>query len=137
MGFLKKLIDKINQECFFVVDINTLYEELNNDLKITLDENLEAGENINIYFHGEKHHIQIWNYAASDFKDEIEKGLIIYFDDIEYKSIDELFENAIISGVRLNEIKEFFKIELIDGIISPFLKEYKDKHPELHIEDYE
>ena len=115
MGFLKKLIDKINQECFFVVDINTLYEELNNDLKITLDENLEAGENINIYFHGEKHHIQIWNYAASDSKDEI----------------------AIISGVRLNEIKEFFKIELIDGFISPFLKEYKDKHPELHIEDYE
>lgn len=120
-----------------MVDINTLYEELNSDLKITQDENLEAGENINIYYNGEKHNIQIWNYAASDSDDEKEKGLIVYFDDIEYKSIDELFENAIISGIKMKEIKEFFKIELIDGFISPFLKEYKNKHPELRIEDYD
>lgn len=44
-------------------------------------------------------------------------------------------ENAVISNVKLNEIKEYFKIELIDAD-SVFLNEYRDKHPELKVEDY-
>lgn len=135
MGFFKKMIEKFNEGFFYVVDINTLRDYINEDLEITLDQKLEAGAHLNIYYNGEKHEIQVWNYAASDYQDEKEKGLIVYYDKIEYKSVDELFDNAIISNTKLKDIKEFFKIELID-MDSNYFKEYQKKHPELKVEDY-
>ncbi len=135
MGFFKKMIEKFNEGFFYVVDINTLRDYINEDLEITLDQKLEAGAHLNIYYKGDKHEIQVWNYAASDFQDEKEKGLIVYYDKIEYKSVEELFDNAIISNTKLKDIKEFFKIELID-MDSNYFKEYQKKHPELKVEDY-
>jgi len=135
MGFFKKMIEKFNEGFFYVVDINTLRDYINEDLEITLDQKLEAGAHLNIYYNGDKHEIQVWNYAASDFQDEKEKGLIVYYDKIEYKSVEELFDNAIISNTKLKDIKEFFKIELID-MDSNYFKEYQKKHPELKVEDY-
>ena len=135
MGFFKKMIEKFNEGFFYVVDINTLRDYINEDLEITLEQKLEAGAHLNIYYNGDKHEIQVWNYAASDFQDEKEKGLIVYYDKIEYKSVEELFDNAIISNTKLKDIKEFFKIELID-MDSNYFKEYQKKHPELKVEDY-
>ena len=135
MGFFKKMIEKFNEGFFYVVDINTLRDYINEDLEITLDQKLEAGAHLNIYYKGDKHEIQVWNYAASDFQDEKEKGLIVYYDKIEYKSVEELFDNAIISNTKLKDIKEFFKNELID-MDSNYFKEYQKKHPELKVEDY-
>lgn len=135
MSFFKKMIEKLMQGHFYVVDINTLDEFLKDELKFTLEYNLEASSHFNIYYKGEKHTIQVWNHAASSFADEKAKGLIVYYDQIEYKSIEELMENAIISNVKLKEINEYFKIELIDGD-SVFLNEYRSKHPELNVEDY-
>ena len=135
MGFFKNLIDKLNSGFFYIVDIDTLYEYLNRDLEFSLDNNLEASANLYIYYKNEKHKIQIWNHAASYYKDEKEKGLIVYYDNLEYKSIDEFMQNASIANIKIKDIKEFFKIELIDAD-SVFLNEYKAKHPELKVEDY-
>ncbi|MBP5674706.1 hypothetical protein J6W91_00030 [Candidatus Saccharibacteria bacterium] len=84
---------------------------------------------MNIYFNNEKHHIQIWNHAASSFDDEKAKGVIFYCDDEEFKQLDELF------NAKLADLPEYFKIELIDSD-SEDLKEYKNSHPELKVEDY-
>lgn len=135
MSIFKKFIDKMLHGFFYVVDINTLHEYLNDELKFSLDNNLEASSHLNIYYKGEVHEIQVWNHSASNFKDEQEKGLIVYYDKLKYKSIDELMENAMISNIKLKEINGFFKIELID-MDSEFLNEYKSNHPELKIEDY-
>lgn len=135
MGFLKNFINKMTQGFFYIVDISTFREYLNEELRFAIDNNLEASAHLNIYYKGDKHEIQIWNHTASNFRDEQDKGLIVYYDDIEYKSIDELIEKASISNIKLKDINEFFKIELID-VDSEFLNEYKSKHPELKIEDY-
>ena len=135
MSFFKKMIEKFNQGYFYVVDINTLKESLNEELKFTLEHNLEASAHLNIYYKGEKHTIKIWNYAGGKFSLEKSKGLIVYYDDIEYKSIEELMENAIIANTKLKEINEYFKIELLDAD-SVFLNDFMNNHPELNVEDY-
>jgi hypothetical protein len=129
MGFFKNLIDKFNRGCFYVVDEETLRRHLEQNLKFSLDNNLEASANLNIYINNEKHHIQIWNFSASNFKDEKVKGLIVYYDDLEFKTIDDLMKE------KLNNLPKYFKIELIDSD-DTFLNEYKKNHPELKEEDY-
>ena len=123
------LFSKFFHGMFYVVDEETLKKYLESELNFSLENNLEASANFNIYFNGEKHHIQIWNYAASEFEDEKAKGLIIYCDEGEYKTLEELY------GVELNNLPDFFKIELID-MDNTFLNEYKKAHPELKPEDY-
>ena len=121
------LFSKLFKGYFYVVDLDTLKQYLQKELDFSLENNLEASADLNIYLNGDKHHIQIWNYSASNF--EKEKGLIIYYDDIELKTLDELYSNY------LNNINGYFKIELIT-IEDEFLEEYKKNHPELKIEDY-
>lgn len=135
MNFFKKIINKLNEGFLYVIDINILKKHLEDELQFSISNDLEASANLNIYYKGEKHHIQIWDFRASNFADERTKGLIVYYDDIEYKSIEELMENAIIANIRLKDIKDYFKIELID-CDSVFLNEYKSQHPELKVEDY-
>ena len=135
MSFLKDFMSKISHGFLYVVDINTLVEYINEELKFSLENNLEASAHCNIYYNGEKHEIQVWNHAASNFKTEQEKGLIVYYDDLEFKSVNDLMENAMIANIKLKEINEFFKIELIDTD-SVFLNDYKKNHPELNVENY-
>lgn len=135
MNFFKKIINKLNEGFLYVIDINILKKYLEDELEFSISNDLEASANLNIYYKGEKHHIQIWDFRASNFADERTKGLIVYYDDAEYKSIEELMENAIIANIRLKDIKDYFKIELID-CDSVFLNEYKSQHPELKVEDY-
>ena len=123
MGFLNKLFHGF----YYVVDSGTLREYLEQELKFTLDNRLEACAHFNIFLNNEKHEVQIWNYAASQWEEE--KGLVIYFDDAELSSIDELFE------MKLNNLPQYFKIELIDSD-NVFLNNYKSNHPELNEEDY-
>ena len=115
--------------CYYVVDAAKFKEYLEKELNFSIDNSLEASANLNIYLNNEKHHIQIWNYKASSFKEEQEKGLVIYFDEEEYKTIEE-FYNA-----KLNNLPEYFKIELIDTD-DVMLNEYKKEHPELNPENY-
>lgn len=79
--------------------------------------------------------MNIWNFAASDFKSEREKGLSVTFDEKEYNTIDNLINNAIIANIKLSNFKEYFVIELSYSD-SEFLNKYKQSHQELKIEDY-
>ena len=135
MGFFGKIIKKITAGYFYVVDIKTLNELLQKDLEFSLSNNLEASTDLNIYYKEEKHHLQIWNHGASNFPEEKAKGLIIYYDDIEYKTIEECMNNATIANIKLNDIEGYFKIELTESD-SEFLNEYQKNHPELNVEDY-
>ena len=135
MGFFGKIIKKITAGYFYVVDIKTLNELLQKDLEFSLLNNLEASTDLNIYYKEEKHHLQIWNHGASNFPEEKAKGLIIYYDDIEYKTIEECMNNATIANIKLNDIEGYFKIELTESD-SEFLNEYQKNHPELNVEDY-
>ena len=123
------LFDKLFHGYYYVVDEKTLKKYLEDELNFSLENNLEASANLKLYLNGEKKHIQIWNYAGSSFKEEQEKGLIIYYDEEEFKSLEELY------NYKLNNLPEYFKIELIDTDNS-FLNEYKKAHPELKIENY-
>ena len=123
------LFSKLFHGFFYVVDKEALRNYMENDLKFALEHNLEAISHFNLYLNGEKTEIQVWNHAASSFKDEQEKGLIVYYNKEELKTIDELF------STKLNNLPEYFKIELIDSD-DKFLNEYKKSHPELNVEDY-
>lgn len=129
MGFLKKLADKINKGFVYIVDADTLIRYLTRELEFSLKYNLEASANLNLYINGEKHHIQVWNYTASNFESERQKGLVVYYDDMEFAKLEDL-----ISG-KLDQMPVYFKIELIDGDDAE-LNEYKSNHPELREEDY-
>lgn len=129
MGILKNFFKKLQSGFFYVVDGNKLVWFLNEELQFSLENHLEASANINIYLHGEKHHIQIWNYTASAVQSEKEKGIIIYYDEEEYSTIEELCKE------KLDELPKYFKIELIDGN-DVRLENYMKEHPELRVEDY-
>lgn len=121
------LFSKLFHGYYYVVDEQTLKKHLDDELKFSLDNKLEASANLNIYLNGEKHHIQIWNYTESRF--EKEKGLIIYYDEEEFKTLEELYNS------KFSNLPKYFKIELID-MDNVFLNEYKKAHPELKIENY-
>ena len=123
------IFDKLFHGFFYVIDEKTLKEFLERDLKFSLENKLEASANLNIYLNNEKHHIQIWNHSESSFEEEKVKGLIIYYDDEEYKTLEELYNS------KLNNLPEYFKIELLDTDDS-YLNDYKKSHPELKIENY-
>lgn len=57
------------------------------------------------------------------------RDLIVFFDDNEYRTIDDMIGNE------LRYLLEYFKIKLIncDDIM---LNKYKEEHPELRLEDY-
>lgn len=129
-----KIIDKWKkkrEEKFcYIVDINTLRKYLEHENKFIIEHHCEAGANLNIYINQEKHHIQTWNYMASDDQLEQAKGLINYYDEKEYQTIDELINN------HLNNMDTYFKIKLLEGD-SVILNEYKANHPELKLENYD
>lgn len=129
MGLFKKILDKMSRGCFYVIDMDTLQKYLQEELDFSLSNNLEASADLNLYVNGEKHHIQIWNYAASSFKSEKVKGLVIYYDKDEYRTLEELYRN------KLNNIPKYFKIE-VPNFDNQKLEKYKEEHPELKIEDY-
>ena len=114
---------------FYVVDEETLKKYLEKELNFSMDERLESSANLNIYLNQEKHQIQIWNYKESSFPEEQEKGLVIYYDDKEYKTLEEMYQKE------LNNLPNYFKIELIDTDDIE-LNNYKKSHPELNIKNY-
>lgn len=122
------LFDKLFHGFYYIIDEPTLKKYLYDELNFSLENQLEASANFNIFLNDEKHHIQIWNHGASNFKEK-EKGVIIYYDKEEFKSIEELFNS------KLSNLPNYFKIELIDDDNSE-LNEYKRNHPELKMEDY-
>lgn len=129
MGLFKKFFSKLWSGFFYVVDPETLKDYLERDCKFSIDEKLQASANLNIYVDGSKHHVQIWNFAASDDPEEAAKGTIFYFDELEYTSLDMLYTQ------QLRFLPPFFKIELID-CDDVQLNAYRDSHPELRVEDY-
>ena len=129
MSILKKVLSKINTGFYYIVNEEVFKQYLEKELTFSLEHNLEASADLNIYLLGEKHHIQIWNYDASEIESERVKGLVVYYDKEEYKTLDDLYQN------RLNNLPQYFKIELLvaDDV---FLNNYKEEHPELIIDDY-
>ena len=129
MGVFKKLKEKLNQRFTYVINKQILRIYLENEMKFSLDNNLEASADLYIYINGEKHQIQIWNFGASRDSEEKEKGLIVFFDDNEYRTIDDMISSE------LRYLPEYFKIELIN-CDDFMLNKYKEEHPELRLEDY-
>lgn len=129
MEFFKKIFEKFNSGFFYVIDKDVLKDYLSQELDYAVSNNLEACANLYIYLSGKKHNITIWNYEASKNLEEKNKGVIFYYNDEEYKSLDELYER------RIDSLNGFFKVELPD-FDSKFLNEYKEAHPELKVEDY-
>lgn len=123
------IFDKLFHGYYYVVDEKTLKEYLEKELNFSIENRLEASANLNIYLNNEKHHIQIYNYLESSVQEDNEKGLIIYYDNDEYKTLEELYSS------RLNNLPEYFKIELID-MDDAYLNDYKKTHPELKTENY-
>ena len=132
-NFIKKINSSFNG-FEYVVDVKILEEYLKNELKFSLENNIESCVNLSLFYKGEKHLLNIWNFSASNFSDERSKGLSITFDDKEFYNIDYLINNAIVCNHQLVNLNDFFVIEL--DIDSEFLKNYKFEHPELKIEDY-
>lgn len=128
MGIFKKL-KKLNQRFTYVINTQVLRNYLENEMKFSLENNLEASADLYIYINGEKHQIQIWNFGASRDSEEKEKGPIVFFDDNEYRTIDDMISS------KLRYLPENFKIGLIycDDIM---LNKYKEEHPKLRLEDY-
>ena len=129
MGFLKKLADKISKGFIYIVDIDTLEKYLKRELEFSLKNDLEASADLNLYVNAKKHHIQIWNYTASKFESEREKGLVFYYDEEEFRTLEDLMSQ------KLDNLPDYFKIELILGD-DVGLNEYKRNHPELKEEDF-
>ncbi len=130
MGLFKWLKENLNKTFVYIIDLDTLKKYLKREIEFSIKENLQASADLNIFLNGEKHHIQVWNFSASDDPEEKKKGLIIYFNDTGYKNINELIERE------LRFLPEYFKIELTLSD-DAFLNEYKARHPELREEDYQ
>lgn len=135
MGLFKKLIDKFNQGFFYVVDINVLKDFFNTSIAIDREHNLETYEQLFIYYKNEKHEIKVIDYSYSDIIEEKTKGLVFCYDGFEYKSLEEFFDNAVIANTKLNDITDYFKIEIMDHDFVP-LNNWMKEHPELRVEDY-
>lgn len=125
MGLFGNLFKKM----FYVVDKPILKQYLEKELEFSINEHLDASANLYLYLNSTKNHLQIWNYTDSIDENLRYKGIVVYYNESEFKSIDELFLNA------LNNLPEYFKIELID-MDNAFLNQYRSAHPELKIEDY-
>lgn len=136
-GKFKDMVNKIVSAGKFeyVIDVQALEKYLNTELQFSLENELEACVDCNIFYKGEKHSIYIWNYVASSIKSEKEKGLSVTFDKQEYNTIDSLLNNAVMGNTRLIDIKDYFVIGL-NNIDSDFLQQYKAQHPALKVEDY-
>lgn len=127
MGFFKNFFDKLNSGFFYVVDKECLLNYLTEELQFSLENNLAACANLYVYIGEHKHHVSIWNYAATN--EDQDKGVKYYYDEEEYSTIDDLYQS------RLVVLPDYFKIELIDGD-SVYLNEYQAVHPNLKLEDY-
>lgn len=128
MGLFNKL-KNLFKGSFYVVDVEVFREFMKRDLQFSIDENLQAASEINVYTGGEKHRVYAWNFSASEDEEEQKKGVKVYYDDEEFDSIDEMIDR------KFNFQQGYFKIELTlsDDV---WLNEYKANHPELNVEDY-
>lgn len=129
MGLLKKLSEKFFKGFFYVVDIETLKDYLRRNMEFAVENDLVFSTELNIYFNSEKHRIQAFNLSSSENENEGEEGECYTFDDIEFRSVDELISQ------KLSSLPQYFKIELTLGD-EVELNEYKANHPELNPEDY-
>lgn len=136
MSLIGKLFNNFKMDNSFVVDIDTFIKYLHIEEKNSKDLNEVDAVDIFIYYKGEKHEIKMWNYDASTNLRDKEKGFIICYDTQEYKSIDELLDNALIGNIKLKDINEYFKIETPEWT-HVFLTEYKRTHPHVKIENNE
>ena len=126
---IKNFINKLNSGYFYNLDKNTLIKYLEEQVEFANQNDLEAVENLNIYYNNKKYELSIWNFTKSKLKQEQEQGFSVLFDNKEYRSISNLFRTATVENKLLDEIK-YFKIELINGD-STVLNDYKKNHPEL------
>ncbi len=127
MGLFKSFIDKLNKGFFYVVDLNTFRTYLQREVQFSIDENLCFCTELNIYYNGEKHFMELFNNVADE--ENPREGITVEYDKKEYDSIDSFINNA------LRYLPEFFKIELALGD-DVFLNKYKLSHPELDVEEY-
>ena len=126
---IKKIFKNINKGFIYIVDKETLIKFLNEQIEFAKNNNLEMIEELNIYFNDSKYLLSLYDYSYSNEENEREKGISVLFENKEYKTVNNLFENGIINGIYLRDIK-YFKIELIYGD-NINLNKYRENHPEL------
>lgn len=129
MGFFKKIFEKLNQGFFYVVDNDTFRAYMDREERLCIQGAPEAGADLNIYVNGEKHRLQIWNDYDSENEEDRQKGYVVYFDEKEYATVNDML------FCELPDLPGYFKIELnlADDVE---LNAYKESHPELRVEDF-
>ncbi|MDO4283418.1 MAG: hypothetical protein Q4D02_07255 [Clostridia bacterium] len=111
---LKKAIKNMGKGFEYICDVNTIFTFMKKELEFSMENNLEAVANFNLYYHEEKYKIVVWNFAASDVKSEQEKGLSVTLNDVEYHSIDNFIDQAMLGSTLIKDIKEELTVELLD-----------------------
>lgn len=130
MGFFKNFFKKeFFTGSFYVVDLPTLREFLEQSCRFAKEHDLEYVTGLYLYLNGEKHFLWVSNQSAGLDGDMPGTGFIFTYDDFEYASLDSLV------GQKLRFLPLYFKINLPDAD-DIFLNEYKKNHPELKVEDF-
>ena len=136
MSWFQKFLEKHYHGFYHTVDIKTLEEYLYIEQEDAIRENFDIGVDLYIYYKGEKHEIKMCNYSASTNLRDQEKGFVIYYDEVEFTSISDLLENAVIANTKLKDMSGYFQIEVMEWE-HVFLINYTRTHPGLRITDYE
>ena len=113
----------------YLVDYDTLVSYFRDEEKFSIDNKLEAGFNVYLYLGEERVEIQSWHHSFSSFKEEIEKGDVIYYNNEAIKSFDDFLNN------KLSKFEGHILIELRlhDNLQ---LNEYRKNHPELDVKSF-
>lgn len=113
----------------YLLDYETLIQYMKEEDKFNCDNKLEAGFHYYFYQNDKKIEAQAWYYTFSSSKTEKDKGIIYYWNNEEFHSLDSLIEN------KIEKFDGYVLIELIDGD-STLLNEFRENHKELDVAMY-
>lgn len=118
MGIIKNFFAKLNSGFFYEVDTIIFLNLLNHEIDFAIKEKLEFITELNLYIRGTKHKLMITNDIDSTSHRIDREGITFHFDNKEYKSLDEFYNQ------HLYNLSSYFTIEdvYVDSI---FLSRYK------------
>lgn len=120
---LKNIFGNIKSGYEYVVDSQTIFEFMKKEINFSIQNNLAAFIDFNIYYNGEKHHVSTWS-------DEGSEEINIKLDNTEFSSLEDFINRAKLGTSLISELNGYLKIELTYSD-SVFLNEYKKKHPNI------
>lgn len=113
----------------YLLGYDTLLDYMKRTDKDSFDNNFEASFHFYLYNEKEKSDIQAWHFSSSNLKTEQVKGDIYYFNNEEFKSIDELIAE------RIPRFEGYVLVELLSGD-DITLNKFREDHKELDVVSY-